>query len=271
MTDILRRDLAPIVDAAWAEMELQCRRILKGNLSGRKVVDFRGPHGWEFAAVNLGRLDVGSGAGPGGVGWGLRKVLPLVEVRVPFKLRIWDLDDVGRGARNSDLGPLTDAARRVAAFEETAIYYGFEAGGIQGLLQTAKCPPVPLVPDRSRFAESVELALLAVQEAEIGGPYALVLGTEPYRWLMAGDPGGYPLVKRIRSLIHGGIHWSPVLGGGAVVSRRGGDFELTVGQDLALGYQKHGAEEVELYLTESFAFRTLEPAAAVELRLRASG
>jgi len=271
MTDILRRELAPIVDAAWAEMELQCRRILKGNLSGRKLVDFHGPHGWAFAAVNLGRLDVGSGPAAGGVGWGLRKVLPLVEVRVPFKLRIWGLDDVGRGARNPDLGPLTEAARKLAVFEETAIYRGFEAGGIQGLLETASHPPVPLGPDRSRFAESVELALVAVQEAEIGGPYALVLGTEPYRWLMAGDPAGYPLLKRIKPLATAGIHWSPVLEGGALVSRRGGDFELTVGQDLALGYQRHGAEEVELYLTESFTFRTLEPAAAVELRLQPGG
>lgn len=52
------------------------------------------------------------------------------------------------------------------------------------------------------------------------------------------------------------------------MSRRGGDFELTVGQDLAIGYHVHDKVEVELFYAESFAFRALEPAAAVELRLQ---
>lgn len=270
MTDMLRRDWAPITDEGWAEIERQGRRVLRGNLSGRRVVDFSGPHGWAFPAVNLGRLDVGAGTGAGGVAWGIRKVLPLVEIRVPFKLRVWELDDLARGARNPDLDALTDAARRVAVFEETAIYRGFEAAAMQGLLETARHPPVALERSPERLPAAVEQALLAIQEAEIGGPYALVLGTLPYQWLMAGDACGYPLLKRIRLLVHGGIHWSPVLEGGAVLSRRGGDFELTVGQDLAIGYQVHDKEEVELYFAESFAFRTLEPAAAVELRLQAA-
>ncbi len=266
MKDLLRRDMAPIVDGAWKEIELQSSRILKGNLSGRKLVDFSGPHGWQFAAVNLGRLEVGREEGQDGVTWGMHKVLPLVEVRVPFTLGIWELDDVVRGAKNPDLDAVKEAARKVAMFEETAIYHGFGAGGIQGMLELSSHPPVALSPDRSRLTESLELALLAIQGAEIGGPYALVLGTEPYKWLMAGDPSAYPLRKRIGAMFSGGIHWSPVLEGGAVLSLRGGDFELTVGQDLAIGYKIHDSRNVELYFTESFTFRVLEPAAAIELR-----
>jgi uncharacterized linocin/CFP29 family protein len=267
MTDILRRDRAPIVDEAWKEIELQSSRILKGNLSGRRLVDFCGPCGWPFAAVNLGRLDVGPDPVVDGVAWGLHKVLPLVEFRVPFTLGIWELDDVARGAKNPDLEALKAAARKAALFEETALYRGFGGGGIQGLLSGSSHAPVPLSPDRGRLTESVELALLAIQEAEIGGPFALVLGTEPYKWLMAGEPNSYPLRERVKALVAGGIHWSPVLQGGAVLSRRGGDFELTVGQDLAIGYKQHTAREVELYFTESFTFRVLEPAAAIALEL----
>ena len=268
MTDILRREMAPIADEAWKEIELQSSRLLKGNLCGRKLVDFHGPHGWQFAAVNLGRLDVDSSRAVDGVGWGMHEVLPLVEIRVPFSLRIWDLDDVERGAKNPDLRALTDAARKAAIFEERALFHGFSGAGIRGMLESSKHLPVPLGPDRSKLTESVELALLAIQEAEIGGPYALVLGTEPYKWLMAGEPAAYPLRKRIEALVTGGIHWSPVLEGGAVLSRRGGDFEMTVGQDLAIGYKVHDAQDVELYFAESFAFRVLEPAAAVELKLQ---
>jgi uncharacterized linocin/CFP29 family protein len=262
--------MAPIVDGAWREIELQSSRILKGNLSGRKLVDFCGPHGWQFAAVNLGRLEVGSEPAMEGVAWGVHKVLPLVEIRVPFTLGIWELDDVARGAKNPDLDALKVAARKVAIFEETAIYRGFGGAGIQGMLDVSSHPPVPLSSDRGKLTESVELALLAIQEAEIGGPFALVLGTEPYKWLMAGDPNAYPLRERIQTMVTGGIHWSPVLEGGAVLSRRGGDFELTVGQDLTIGYKLHNAREVELYFAESFTFRVLDPAAAVELKLEGS-
>jgi len=106
-----------------------------------------------------------------------------------------------------------------------------------------------------------------MEEAGIGGPYALVLGKEPYKWLMAGEPNAYPLRERVQALVPGGIHWSPVLKGGALLSRRGGDFELTVGEDLAIGYKSHNAKEVDLFFTESFTFRVLEPAAAVALEL----
>lgn len=271
MTSILRREMAPIADDSWKEIELQSSRILKGNLTGRKLVDFQGPHGWTFAAVNLGRLDVASENAVGGVGWGMHQVLPLVEIRVPFSLPIWELDNVERGAKNPDLAGLTDAARKAAIFEETALFHGFPGAGIQGMLQVSTHPPVILSSDRSRLTESVELALLAIQDREIGGPYALVLGTEPFKWLMAGDPEAYPLRKRIETLVSGGIHWSPVLEGGAVLSRRGGDFEMTVGQDLSIGYKFHDAKDVELYFAESFTFRVLEPAAAVELRLKTVG
>jgi uncharacterized linocin/CFP29 family protein len=265
MADLLRREMAPIADAAWKEIELQSSRILKGNLSGRKLVDFCGPHGWQYAAVNLGRLDASGSQEVDGVGWAMHQVLPLVEIRVPFRLGIWGLDDVERGAKNPELGALTEAARKVAIFEETAIYRGFTGAGIKGMLEVAPHPPVPLSHDRSQLTESVELALLAIQEAEIGGPFALVLGTEPYKWLMAGEANAYPLRERIKAMVKGGIHWTPLLEGGAVLSRRGGDFELTVGQDLAIGYKLHNAREVELYFAESFTFRVLEPAAAVAL------
>ncbi len=51
-----------------------------------------------------------------------------------------------------------------------------------------------------------------------------------------------------------------------LLSVRRGDFALTVGQDLSIGYAFHEKHKVELYLTESFTFRVLEPAAAVYLR-----
>jgi uncharacterized linocin/CFP29 family protein len=55
-----------------------------------------------------------------------------------------------------------------------------------------------------------------------------------------------------------------------LLSTRGGDYELTVGQDLSIGYASHDRTDVELFLTESFTFRVLEEKAAVFLKRAAS-
>lgn len=50
-----------------------------------------------------------------------------------------------------------------------------------------------------------------------------------------------------------------------MISLRGGDFELTVGQDFSIGYLDHNAERVRLYLEESFTFLILSQQAAIPL------
>ncbi len=267
--DILRRSLAPITDEAWKQVDLEAVRILKGNLSARKLVDFSGPHGWECAAINLGSLKVSGREPIKGVTWGQREALPLVEVRIPFRLKIWDLDNVSRGAKAPDLDPLIDAARKAALFEERALYMGFAEGGIRGLIESSSHKPVALSTEPADMIAAVEQGILAIEKSDIGGPYALVLGTEPYKRHMIGDPDMYPVRKQLAAMASGGIHWSPALDGGAVISRRGGDLEMTVGVDLSIGYKTHDKETVELYLTESFTFRVLEPAAAVALKAKA--
>jgi uncharacterized linocin/CFP29 family protein len=268
MTDILRRSLSPITEEAWKEIDLQASRTLKGNLSGRGLVDFSGPHGWTMAAVNLGSVVTGDPVH--GVSWGRRDTLNLIELRAPFSLNLSDLDNVSRGGKAPDLKALIAAAHSVALLEDGAIYNGFGKAGIKGMGEASTHTPILLQPDiLDAFTESVEAGVLAIQRSGIEGPYALVLGTTPYTALSVGDPKAYPLRKRIECIATGGVFWSPALQGGIVLTRRGGDFEMTVGEDLSIGYLSHDKECVELYLTESFTFRVLEPAAAVELRIQA--
>src|SRR5439155_16315501 len=47
----LHRELAPISDAAWAQIEEEASRTLKRYLAGRRVVDVQGPGGTALAAV----------------------------------------------------------------------------------------------------------------------------------------------------------------------------------------------------------------------------
>jgi uncharacterized linocin/CFP29 family protein len=74
-----------------------------------------------------------------------------------------------------------------------------------------------------------------------------------------------PPQKIIRELVEETPRMSPAIEGGVVLSAAKNNFELTVGQDFSVGYTGHDRDKVELYLTESFAFRVLEPRAAIRL------
>jgi uncharacterized linocin/CFP29 family protein len=266
MVDILRKSLAPVTNEAWKAIENQAALTLRGNLSARSVVDFSGPHGWEFAAVNLGRVRIPAKQTKAGIGWGIREVLPLIEIRAPFTLDLMELDSVSRGAKNPELAAVEKAAERAAVFEENAVYHGFRDGGIEGIIKASPHRPLRLGERPDTYQPVVENAVVAIEKEGIGGPYDLVLETTPFQLLMAGDQRGYPLRRRIEEIIRGNIRWSPAIRGGLVISTRGGDYEFTIGQDFSIGYIDHDGKQVELYITESFTFRVIEPRAAIALQ-----
>src|ERR1700722_8307352 len=128
----LYRDLAPITEAAWAEIETEATRTFKRHIAGRRVVDVSEPGGPVTAAVSTGHLlDVAS---PGdGVIAHLRESRPLVRLRVPFTIRRTDIDDVERGSQDSDWDPVKEAAKQLAFAEDRAIFEGYEAAQISGI------------------------------------------------------------------------------------------------------------------------------------------
>ena len=52
----LHRELAPISDAAWAQIEEETTRTFKRYIAARRVVDVQGPAGAELSAVGTGHL-----------------------------------------------------------------------------------------------------------------------------------------------------------------------------------------------------------------------
>ncbi len=265
MPSILKREFAPISDEAWKELDKQAAGVLRRVLVGRKVVDFSGPHGWDFGAVNLGRLKLAPRKAEGGVGWGVREVQPLIEMRLPLRLKQMELDNLTRGAGDADVDALLAAAASAAKFEDAAIFNGFAGGKIEGILKASSHKPVPLPADAEPYPKAVAQAVKAMSMAGVGGPYALVLGPDAYFTLVQAAKHGYPPRQAVRDILGGDVYMSAVLDGGAVLSTRGGDFELAVGKDFSLGYASHDTDEVELFMTETFTFRVLEPKAAVAL------
>jgi uncharacterized linocin/CFP29 family protein len=132
----LHRELAPISNLAWAQIEEEASRTLKRHLAARRVVDVQGPMGLEFAAVGTGHLRQITTPGDG-IQAAQRETKALVELRVPFELTRQAIDDVERGAKDSDWSPLKEAARKIAFAEDRAV---FEGTSLPGSRASVKVP-----------------------------------------------------------------------------------------------------------------------------------
>src|ERR1700690_105123 len=113
----LHRELAPISDAAWAQIEEETARTFKRYLAGRRVVDVHGPAGSALSAVGTGHLRSIESPGEGVISR-QRETKALVELRVPFDVERQMIDDVERGSNDSDWQPAKDAARKLAFAED---------------------------------------------------------------------------------------------------------------------------------------------------------
>jgi uncharacterized linocin/CFP29 family protein len=262
----LLRGQAPISDAAWKLLDEEARQRLEPALGARKLVDFSGPHGWEYSATNLGRVAPMAGAPGEGVTGLQRRVLPLVEARADFAMSRDELRDADRGADDVDLEPLDTAAHQIAVAENIAVFHGWH-GALMGIGESSPHEPISLGESASGYPRYVAGAVEQMLCRGVGGPYGLALGREQYRRVIeTAEHGGYPLLDHLRKILEGPIVWAPGVEGAVVVSLRGGDFVFESGQDLSIGYESADAEVVRLYLEESFSFHVATPEAAVVLR-----
>ena len=262
----LFRKRAPITPAGWVEIEKEAKRTLRAMLAARRVVDFKGPLGWGASDVELGRADViSSPPNAPDVKARLRRIQPLVELRIPFDVSRAELDAIDRGARDPDLDAVTAAAREIAVAEDRAIFHGYTAAHITGICEATGSVGIPLGTNHADYPLAVSSALTKLRDEGIEGPFSVVLNDQLYKDLAARTDGGYPIISHVQRLIDGEIIWAPGIDGGLVISLRGGDFELTVGQDFSIGYLEHDSEHVRLYIEESFTFLILTEQAAIPL------
>ena len=262
----LLRGHAPLTDSNWKLLDEEARERLAGPLAARRLVDFIGPQGWEHSSTNLGRVEPVEGV-EAGVSALRRRVLPLVEVRVDFTVSRAEMRADDRGAVDVDLESLDNAAHQIAVCENGAVFNGWAKAGIQGVVESSPFEPEPLGTDANAYPRSVARAVEGLREAGVEGPYGLALGPDEYiKVIETAEHGGYPLFDHLGKILDGGpIVWSPGLSGAVAMSLRGGDFLFESGQDLSIGYSHHDANEVNLYLEETFSFVVATPEAAAPL------
>jgi uncharacterized linocin/CFP29 family protein len=260
----LYRDLAPITEPAWAEIELEAARTFKRHIAGRRVVDVSEPGGPVTAAISTGHLlDVAS---PGdGVVAHLRDSRPLVRLRVPFTVSRTDVDDVERGSQDSDWDAVKEAAKKLAFVEDRAIFEGYPAASIAGIRNASSNPALALPEDARVYPDLIASALSELRLAGVDGPYSVLLSADAYTKVSETSDHGYPIREHLNRLVDGEIIWAPAIDGAFVLSTRGGDFDLQLGTDVAIGYLSHDADNVQLYLQETLTFLCYTAEAAVAL------
>jgi uncharacterized linocin/CFP29 family protein len=260
----LHRELAPISSAAWSQIEAEVARTFKRSLAGRRVVDVKEPGGAALSGIGTGHQST-IAAPRQGVGAKLYEVRQLVQLTVPFTLQRESIDSVERGSNDGDWQPAKNAANELAFAEDSAIFDGYKAAGIAGIREASSNDPTMLPTDVADYPAAISQALEKLRLAGVDGPYSVLLGADAYTALAEASDQGYPVIQHIKRIVSGDLVWAPALQGGCVLSTRGGDYELHIGQDLSIGYTSHTDTTVQLFLCETLTFLMLTGEASVSI------
>jgi uncharacterized linocin/CFP29 family protein len=260
MMDYLRRGTAPLSKRVWQALDEAVAQAARHVLAARRVATFDGPHGWEHVAVRLGSMTP-CAAGEGRAVVCVPEVVLLSEVRVEFSLPWSSIEVFERGAPVLDSAPADAAARELALAEDRIALYGNPVGN--GFL-TAKESPRVRAQDWGKPGQLIADLLHAVETLDglgVPGPYEAVLPPPRYYAYLQADDSGYPAARQLKDVL-AAVHRSAVVtGAGALFSARGGDFVITVGGDLSVGYRLHDRDAVHLFCVETIAPQTVSPEA----------
>jgi uncharacterized linocin/CFP29 family protein len=153
----------------------------------------------------------------------------------------------------------------LAFAEDRAIFEGYAAAGITGVRNGTSNPIMTLPADVRDYPDAIAQGLSQLRLVGVNGPYSVLLSADAYTGLSETRDHGYPVLEHIRRLIDGEIIWAPAITGAFVLTTRGGDFDLHIGEDASIGYLSHNDRTVRLYLEETLTFLLLTTEASVAL------
>ena len=257
--DFLKRELAPITANGWKEIEERATAVLSKELSARKFVRVTGPLGRDVTSVTTGRMDVKT---KDDIKYGVYKIQPLTESRICFPLSRWELDNIERGAKDVDYSSLDDGVRKAAKFEEEAIFKGLEDGQIDGIYKSSSYETLDFGKTADETLKAIFDGILKFDAAFAKKPYVLVVSNEKWYYLNT-VVKEYSLPEKLEKILGQKIVVSKSIDGAILLPFDDENIELVIGEDYAIGYQNHNESIVELFITESFTFRVLDPALIV--------
>ena len=252
---------SPLSDAVWKALTDAMLATGRHVLAARRIATFDGPKGWEHVASQLG-VTTTCQTREGLAAVCLPDVALLAEIRADFRLLWAAVQAFEQGAPGLDTTDVENAAREVSLAEDRMAFYGEPVG--HGFLTSPDSPRVR----RGDWAKSGQVvrdllrAIETLDKGNVAGPYEAVLPTAAYyAYLQATAEGGEPAREVLKGVLAKAHRSEIIRGGGAVFSARGGDFILTVGGDLTLGYAFHDRDAVHLFCAETVTPRLVTPAA----------
>lgn len=256
--DILRRESAQLSDRVWKELDRPAVTAAKNVMTARRIATFDGPRGWDYIATPLGTMKACE-TQEGKAVVCVPEVALLAQLRADFSLAWSTVEAFERGGPALDTAAAEDAAREVGLAEDRLAYSGNPVG--TGFLEEADSPRIRLGSwsDPAHVLADLVRAVETLDRLAVPGPYEAVLSPDRYYAYLAAANRGYPVTRHTRAII-ADVHRSLVMqNGGALFSTRGGDFILTVGGDLAVGYRSHDRDALHLFCVETLAPQTLSP------------
>ncbi len=142
---------------------------------------------------------------------------------------------------------------------------GYGAAGIGGVREGTSNPVMRLPEDIRAYPDAIARALSQLRLVGVNGPYSVVLSADAYTALSETSDHGYPVLEHVRRLVDGDLIWAPAITGAFVLTTRGGDFSLYLGEDVSIGYLSHDEKSVRLYLEETMTFILQTTEASVAL------
>ncbi len=233
----LHRELAPISENAWKEIEKRSgphAAELPGRPPGRRLL--RPPR--------LGLLGREPRAGSNG-----SRARSTVSKPACGSSSRWSSCATGSrwpgptSRTSTGAGPTPICPRwprrpsSAALAEDHIVFEGFKEAHITGIAEASTFPPIEIDDNYAEYPKLVARAVSSLRESGIDGPYAAALG--PRCWtgvIETTEDGGYPVLEHLRLILGGPVVWAPAVDGAVVMSTRGEDFQLTCGEDMALGY-----------------------------------
>lgn len=254
--DFLKRELAPITANGWKEIEERAKAVLANELSARKFIKVTGPLGRNVTSITTGRMDIKT---KNDIKYGIYKTQPLLETRISFPLSRWELDNIERGAKDVDYSSLDEGVRKAARFEEEVIFHGLTDGQIEGLLNSSSYEAAHFGKTADETLKAIFDAVIKLNNAFGKKPYTLVVSNEKWVYLNT-IVKEYSLPSKLEKILGHKVIVSKSIDGALLLPFDDENIELVLGEDFALGYQHHNENLVELFITESFTFRVLDPA-----------
>ena len=236
-------------------------------LTGRRILEVKGPYGLALTSVEVGNDDLHQERAPGEASAVVSRALSVPMIYRRFSLskrRVAAFEETGQPL---NLKVVEDAGQAVAAREEEFVYYGQTGFQLPGLITVEGRNSVK-GGNWNKVDEALDSVIEAVNILDgkgYRGPYGLALAPALYNNLFRRYAGTDLLqIEHLKRLCTRGIVKATIEGGVLVAPEVG---SLVLGQDMQVGYLETDAAHENFAVSESVVLKIEAPDAICTIAL----